>query len=288
MPHTLNQDKRTMNLFCRVTLIALLCILPMSRALAGLMLYPTRIVFEGNDRAAQLELINTGAETETYRISLVNRHMSETGAFLAIDVPITGEKFADDKLRYSPRQVTLAPGVGQTIRIMVRKPANLASGEYRSHLLLAKQPDSRASNSVEGNNTEDDDNISITLTTLVSTTIPVIVRHGNTDASITMTHLKLQRPTDKAPVLTFILERDGNESVYGDLTISFTPDGGSEQVLERADGVAVYFPNPLRRVSIKLNSVNSSQFSNGILRVTYREQAEDGGKLMAKATLQLP
>jgi P pilus assembly chaperone PapD len=277
-----------MNLFCRVTLIALLCILPMSRALAGLMLYPTRIVFEGNDRAAQLELINTGAETETYRISLVNRHMSETGAFLAIDVPITGEKFADDKLRYSPRQVTLAPGVGQTIRIMVRKPANLASGEYRSHLLLAKQPDSRASNSVEGNNTEDDDNISITLTTLVSTTIPVIVRHGNTDASITMTHLKLQRPTDKAPVLTFILERDGNESVYGDLTISFTPDGGSEQVLERADGVAVYFPNPLRRVSIKLNSVNSSQFSNGILRVTYREQAEDGGKLMAKATLQLP
>lgn len=288
MPHTLNQDKRTMNLFCRVTLIALLCILPMSRALAGLMLYPTRIVFEGNDRAAQLELINTGAETETYRISLVNRHMSETGAFSAIDVPITGEKFADDKLRYSPRQVTLAPGVGQTIRIMVRKPANLASGEYRSHLLLAKQPDSRASNSVEGNNTEDDDNISITLTTLVSTTIPVIVRHGNTDASITMTHLKLQRPTDKAPVLTFVLERDGNESVYGDLTISFTPDGGSEQVLERADGVAVYFPNPLRRVSIKLNSVNSSQFSNGILRVTYREQAEDGGELMAKATLQLP
>jgi P pilus assembly chaperone PapD len=288
MTCTLNLNKRAISLFRRFALVALLFLLPTSDALSGLMLYPTRIVFEGNQRAAQLELINSGTEKETYRISLVNRRMSETGGFSAIEVPVPGEKFAENILRYSPRQVTLAAGAGQTIRIMVRKPASLATGEYRSHLLLAKQPNSRGSNSIESGTDEGDDNISITLTTLVSTSIPVIVRHGNTDASVALTRLELRRPANNAPVLEFVMERSGNQSVYGDLAISFTPHNGSEQVIARANGVAIYTPNPLRRTSITLGQLDEYQLINGALQVTYREQAEDGGALLASTVLQLP
>ena len=48
---------------------------------AELMLHPTRLVFDRNDRAAQVELINNSKEPATYRITLVNRRMTVDGQF---------------------------------------------------------------------------------------------------------------------------------------------------------------------------------------------------------------
>lgn len=119
-------------------------------ARADLMLFPTRIVLEKNQRAAQVELINQGRSPETYRINLVNRRMSETGEFIPVGTPGPGEQFADPLLRYSPRQVTIAPGGSQTVRILLRKPAELAAGEYRSHLQFDRVAETSADSSVEG------------------------------------------------------------------------------------------------------------------------------------------
>lgn len=284
---TLTKKARTMRTLYRLTL-GILLLLPAIQALAGLTLYPTRIVFDGNQRSAQLELINNGTESATYRISLVNRRMSETGAFSDIDEPLPGEQSAEDLLRYSPRQVTLDPGKGQTVRVMVRKPANLITGEYRSHLLFAKQPKARGRTSIETRDAHGAHEIEIKLTALVGASIPVIVRHGNTNATVAMTHLDLSQTADKSPTLAMHIERSGSQSVYGDLTVIFTPRGGSDQVLARANGVAVYTPNSLRRASIKLDQPDGLQLGNGILRVIYREQAEDGGALLAEAVLRLP
>lgn len=288
MSHALPPTQRAPSFGLRATVFFVLLLFPVNHALAELMLYPTRIILDGNQRAAQLELINNGAESATYRISLVNRRMSETGVFSETDVPAPGEQFSDAMLRYSPRQVTLAPGAGQTVRIMVRKPANLASGEYRSHLLFARQPAPRGRTSVESSNAETDNEIGIMLTALMGASIPVIVRHGNTSASVALTELDLRQAAGKAPLLTLSMERSGSQSVYGDLAVGFTPSGGSEQVVARANGVAVYTPNPLRRASIALGQPHGPRLTNGTLRVTYREQAEDGGALLAEAFLQLP
>ncbi|WP_332822035.1 fimbrial biogenesis chaperone [Pseudomonas sp.] len=287
-PATSSRNTRAAHLLQRLTLSGLLFLLPASHAGAELMLYPTRVVFAGNQRAAQLELINNGSERATYRISLVNRRMSETGAFSEIDTPLPGEQFADDLLRYSPRQVTLEPGTGQAVRIMVRKPANLPSGEYRSHLLFAQQPEARGSTSIEERDPAAKNEIGIKLTTLVGISIPVIVRHGNTDASVSLTQLDLQQPPGKAPTLELQMERSGSQSVYGDLTVSLIPARGAEQVLARANGVAVYSPNRVRRANIALQRPNGQRLTDGALRVSYREQAEDGGALLAEAVLQLP
>lgn len=287
-PETSPRNTGATNLVHRLTLIVLLFLLPASHAGAELMLYPTRIVFAGNQRAAQLELINNGSEKATYRISLVNRRMNETGAFSEIDTPLPGEQFADDLLRYSPRQVTLEPGTGQAVRIMVRKPANLPSGEYRSHLLFAQQPDAQGSTSIEDRDPAAKNEIAIKLTTLVGVSIPVIVRHGNTDASVSLTHLDLQQPSGGASTLALQMERRGSQSVYGDLTVSLIPARGAEQVIARANGVAVYSPNLMRRASIVLQWPSGQRLTEAALRVSYREQAEDGGELLAEAVLELP
>ncbi len=271
-----------------LVLVGLLILLPQRQALADLMLHPTRIVIEKNQRAAQLELTNNGAEAATYRISLVNRRMSETGEFSAIDSPGPGEQFADEMLRYSPRQITLAPGAGQVVRIMLRKPAGLAPGEYRSHLQFDKLPDAKGATSIETRGAGDKE-IGVVLTMLVGASIPVIVRNGETDASVRLSHLELQKPTGgEAPILSLQLHRSGSRSVYGDLTASFTPQGGSEQMVAKVGGVAVYTPNSLRRAKLALQPAAGVPLARGTLRVTYRERAEAGGNLLAEAAIVLP
>ena len=269
----------------RRVLIAISFLLGTAPAFAELMLYPTRIVIEGNQRSAQIQLINNGTESRTYRIALVNRRMNETGSFIDINEPLPGELFADDMLRFSPRQVTLAPGTGQTVRVMVRKPSNLPAGEYRSHLLFSQQPETSGHNSVE---TRKDRNkgIGVMITALIGASVPVIVRHGKLDAEVQLTHLELQQP-EQAPSLALWMERSGERSVYGDLAVTFTPQGGPETVIARANGVAVYSPNLVRRARLALKSPSEKPLANGVLRVTYQEPAEAGGKLLAEAALQV-
>ncbi len=269
---------------------ALFMLLVAAPASADLMLYPTRIVFDKNQRAAQLELINNGQQSATYRINVVNRRMSETGEFSAVDSPLPGEQFADELLRYSPRQVMLAPGASQTIRISLRKPAELPAGEYRSHLQFDRVPEASGTSSIDvpGQKPAAGE-VGVQLKALIGVSIPAIVRHGETAASVTLSGLELLKPAaGQAPLLAVVLQRSGNRSVYGDLAATFTPQGGATQQVGKAGGVAVYTPNPLRRVKLELQPPAGLVLARGTLRLTYRERPEAGDKLLAEAAIELP
>jgi P pilus assembly chaperone PapD len=267
-------------------LLALLALAP--PALADLMLHPTRLVFDKNQRSAQVELINNGSETATYRITLVNRRMTENGDFLPVDAPGPGEQFADAMLRYSPRQVTLAPGTAQTVRVLLRKPAELANGEYRSHLHFEVLPEARGATSIESQGKGDE--IGIVLNTAINASIPVIVRQGATSASVALSGLALiAGAPGQPPLLGLDIERSGNASVYGDLTASFVPqNGGAEQVLVKISGLAVYHPNPVRHAKLVLKPAAGTQLAHGTIKLVFRERPEAGGKLIAQASLALP
>lgn len=272
---------RALGLFMLLALLA-------QQAHADLMLNPTRVVFERNMRAAQVELVNNGTEPATYRISLVRRRMGESGEFSAVNEALPGELFADQMLRYAPRQVTLLPGIGQTVRIMLRKPANLPHGEYRSHLQFERMPSPAGKQSVESK-TGGDEQIGVFITAMVGASIPVIVRHGETSATVTLEQLKLLPGTGSEPLMAALdIRRSGNRSVYGDVAVAFTPHGGAERVLARASGVAVYTPLPVRKVKLALPGVDLARLSRGTLRVTYSERPDAGGKLLGETTLALP
>lgn len=257
-------------------------------ARAELMLFPKRIVFEDKQRAAQVELVNNGNEPATYRISLKNRRMNESGALAVIDSAGPGDMFADSMLHFSPHEVRLEPGASQTVRILLRKPEELAPGEYRSHLQFDKQPEVTAANSIEqpkGKSKE----IGISLTMLLGASIPVIVRHGEISASVAVSQMELQGAANgQPPLLSVLFERSGNKSVYGDLTVLFTPQGGSEQTLAKANGVAIYVPTPRRRMDLPLQLEHGVALRNGTLRVTLREREEAGGAMITEASRQIP
>ncbi|MES2758931.1 MAG: fimbria/pilus periplasmic chaperone [Pseudomonadota bacterium] len=263
-------------------LLAALLFAPGARA--DLMLFPTRVVFEKNQRAAQIELINSGTQAATYRLSIINRRMSETGEFVPIETPAPGELLAEPMVRFSPRQITLQPGTSQTVRVMLRKPADLADGEYRSHLHFEKLPEVKA-NSVETN--AGAGSIGVSITALVGASVPVIVRHGATSATVALSNLELLGG-NTAPALAMRFSRSGNASIYGDLDVTFTPHGGAAQPIGKMGGIAVYAPNPARQATLPLQLPASLALSRGTLAVTYRERAEAGGAVLAQASLALP
>jgi fimbrial chaperone protein len=257
---------------------------------AELSLFPTRIVLEKNQRSAQVELLNRGSAPETYRISLVNRRMTVDGDIVPADKVEPDERFAESMLRYSPRQVTLQPGQSQTVRVLLRKPAELDAGEYRSHLQFDRVEDSSAATSIEAAASAPvGGGIGVVIRALVGASIPVIVRHGDTQTRVTLSDLALETdPASSARILRLQFDRQGNRSVYGDLRVTFTAAGRAAVEVGRAFGVAVYVPNPLRKARLQLEAPPGVGLTGGVLHVTFRERPEAGGALLAEARLALP
>ena len=272
---------------CSRLQVLLLMLLPIGHASAQLMVHPTRIVLEGDQRSAQLEIINNTNRPATYQLSVVNRRMDVNGGFSNIETAAPGELFAEDMLRYSPRRISLAPGAGQVVRSMARKPANLPSGEYRSHLLFSEQLQPSATPRPPGE--EPAEGIGISLIPLVGVSIPVIVRSGDTAATVSMGALAVHpSKTGQSATVSLELHRTGNQSVYGDLILYFHPKGGTPREIGRAGGVAVYTPNAFRRIGMQLTSEMGAAPSNGSLTAVYRARPDDGGDVLAEASLTLP
>jgi hypothetical protein len=254
------------------------------RGPSDLLIAPTRIVFEGRLRTAEITLVNIGSATATYRITFVHLRMNEEGGTKEIETAAAepGERFADELIRYSPRQVTLEPNVAQTVRMQVRKPADLEPGEYRSHLLFRAVP----SAGPDLKTAQDPTAFSVQLTAIYGVSIPIIVRHGDTAAKATLSELEIAPPSgaDATPALRFRISRTGNQSIYGNLTVTFVPARGKPSVVGLANGVAVYTPNLLRRAAIPLRAPPGVVLKSGSLHLAYTKQ-DKGNETIAEADL---
>jgi len=284
MPHLENRP------LIRACVLGLLAALLAPLAKADLMLYPTRVEMEKNQRATQVELVNRGQATESYRVSVVNRRMTDTGQIVPADNAEPDERFATDMLRYSPRQVTLKAGESQTVRISLRKPAGLANGEYRSHLQFDRLPDVEGSSDLEQTAKAASGDFAVRLTALVGASIPVIVRHGDTSASVTLDTLSVEPASqaDSPPLLAFHMNRSGNRSVYGNLLATYTPVGGWPVDISQVNGVAVYVPNSVRKAKLPIRLPVGMALKGGVIQLIFSQRPEDGGKTMAQASLALP
>lgn len=251
------------------------------------MVAPTRVVFEGKGRSTTVNVINAGEEESTYRISLVNMRMSPAGKFEEIKEANDGEAFADKLIRFSPRQVTLAPGKSQVVRLALRKPAKLPAGEYRSHMVFREVPKD-AGASVES--LEKPSGIKIQLTAIIGISIPVIIRHGKTQASVAFEQVRYVPADTKEnkPMLDIKLTRTGNQSVYGGFTAEYLPKEGEGVVVARVNGIAIYTPGNDRTLEIPLNVPAGVKMSKGMIKLTYRRPAEQGGDILAQTQVPLP
>ncbi len=279
---------------CIVSVLALVFAGPLvqSSLAQGVSIAPLRVLFDGRTRSATVFLTNRTSETATYRISLVNRRMLETGAIVVADKADEDEYFADDLIRFSPRRVTIAPYTSQTIRLLARRPRGgfPENIEFRTHLAIRSIPVTPRLKDLENEEALiAEGKLSVTAVATIETVIPILMRLGNPQATIKITNpsLQLKHPQSSYPVLSVDLVRRGERSVYGELEVLHVGLDGKETHLHLGRGLAVYFPTPKRTRIITLKKANAQMLSSGKLIVRYTETEDMHGDQAAELTIPL-
>lgn len=251
----------------------------------NLLITPRRVVFEGSKKSLDLNLANTGQDSATFAISLVQIRMKDEGVFETITEPDPGQQFADKNIRFFPRSVTLGPNEAQVVKVQVIKSTELTPGEYRSHFYFRAVPKAKPLGEIEPVN--DTTTISVKLTPVFGITIPVIIRIGDNTTRVTLSDLSFLTVNDTIPRVGMTFNRTGNMSVYGDISVDHISTSGKITRVGVANGIAVYTPNPIRRFQFNLNKVPGIDFNSGTLRIIYSASSDVKPARYAEAELLL-
>ena len=125
----------------------------------GLLVAPIKLELGGRIRSGTFKILNRDPVMVDYRISFTSLLEKDKG------------KDAKDWIRFSPRRVRLGPGEHQTIRVVARKPSDLAPGEYTARILIQALPPARKVD-------EQTENIQINLDIVYGVSIPIIIKHN--------------------------------------------------------------------------------------------------------------
>ena len=249
------------------------------------MVYPTRLVFDGKqDRIQIINLNNTGKDSTTYNLSYIENRMLEDGHLEILEKPESNQKIASPYLRFYPRTITLAPGETQVVKIQLVRTNELEKGEYRSHLYfrpIVKPEELKKRNQ----KTRPSEGISISLQPVYGVTIANIVRINDPKSVSTISDLALEEAGDKT-FLAFQLNREGDASSYGDISVEYiSPEGERTKVAEKK-GLAVYTPGTIRKDRVRLKNIEGVDYTTGKLTVRFTAQGADK-TVLAEKTLEL-
>lgn len=264
-----------------------LSIITSTRAMAqgNLLITPRRVVFEGQKRTQDLNLVNTGIDTAKYNVSIIQYRMREDGTFEEITTPDAGQNFADKNIRFFPRTVTLSPNEAQVVKMQLTKSEQLSPGEYRSHVYFRAVPKQTALGTAEVK--KDSTSIGVKLIPIFGITIPVIIRVGESTMKVNLSDVKLEIISDTIPRLQFTFNRTGNMSVYGDILVEHISPSTVITQVGTVRGIAVYTPNSVRRFQMELDKKNKVDFHTGNIKITYTSQSDTKTEKYAEAVLKL-
>jgi len=129
----------------------------------------------------------------------------------------------------------------------------------------------------------DSENISINIKTVFGISIPVIIRNGESTTAIELSDISLEKNLD-AILLSMNINRTGNMSVYGELTVDHIAMDGTTNEIGKVRGLAVYTPNTKRNFSMNLQNLELIDLSKGSLHITYKTEE---GKLLGETKFDL-
>lgn len=229
-----------------------------------------RVIFEGTKRAEVLTLINNTAEEQTYRLGWRNMRLTEDAGLKEIPEGETPAdiKFADQMVIFAPRRVVIPPGGSQQVRLMLRKPKDLAEGEYRSHLWV--RPEAEAVK-FEAKPAEDGKS-AVQIKMLAGLSLPVFVRQGQMTATAKFESASARQADGKLKI-DLVLSRQGNRSLYGDL--DFICTGGEEKVIRQMRGIAIYPELTQRRFNFTFSLPKEGLPGCPAMRIVYTADKED-------------
>lgn len=220
-------------------------------SLANIMLAPKRVVFEGRTRSATVVVLNTSRQTKSYNLGWKMVKADENGK----PVPATLDESAQSVSKmvvFSPRRVTIEPNGRQTVRLSLRRPADLPMGEYRGHLVFS---------ATEASHERQDfgkvgKGIALALNIGIGMSIPIIVRQGEVGLdNVQIADAQLAADDKGGQFLNVTLTRKVNEgaSAYGNMR-AYTKGDGKNQTIATSPNLSFYPDQPKRVIKMALTS----------------------------------
>lgn len=256
-----------------------------SYAQSDLLIFPKRIVFDGNhQKVKKVYVTNNGIETATYKISYIELDMDKEGKLVELDTIYDNQNIASKNLRIYPRHITLLPGESQVVKVQLVNERNIKEGEYRSHLYFRSIPNPKNIDQLS-NGHELEDNIRINLNYVYGISIANIIRVGNPNVEVSIESFKLEHIKEQDISVSMSFERRGNISSYGHIEFEYISPNGKIVHLKTIKGFAVYAPGNLRRAHFGLSTLDGLDLNNGKIRATYKEEGNE--RIYAQEVLNL-
>ena len=192
----------------------------------GLVVAPTQVIFTPKMAVYTMSATNRSNRPMHYKLILSDEVMNAQGG---VETQAEGFAYSARRLlRFMPDEIRLKPNEGQRIRILVRRPENLAPGDYHSHLIFEEQkPEPPVSGTAALAGGPDGGQAKFGVTSLLSIGIPLIVQQGPISASLTLLGMNPVKPRNDVgnyPPYEIRIARSGNATGRGFLTLR-TPAG---------------------------------------------------------------
>jgi P pilus assembly chaperone PapD len=246
---------------------------------AGLLVSPTRIIFENSTRYVTVNVRNTGDAIGRYKIELVDATMDENGAIRVREDGSKDENSAISMISLSPSRMTINPNEGQVVRMLLKNNKNLPDGEYRSHLRV-----SMTDSNVPPEGATPDKALGVTVQTRTAMIIPVIVRQGQTSYNVTIDDAKLVTgggDKQQIPEVKLTMSFSGNRSLVCNAKVTHVaPDGKETQLAFQ--GFAIYRGVAKRTHTAPLTVPEGVNIHTGRLRVDLLTQQNEGDHVLAE------
>jgi P pilus assembly chaperone PapD len=262
---------------CLFLFIIMLSVSVHKQACASLMILPTNIVFEGRERYADVTLINNGLDTKNYLLEWTyHKMLPETGAYELLENLEEGEFDLSKYVVLSPKRVRLEPNAKQKIRIALRRPNDIAPGDYHVHLRFTAVPDEQEVESAVDNS--DGPKAEASVKFVVSYSIPVILRVGESDAKAKLGQLSLERNQNSGLLDVLVpVERlsENPYSILGYLLVYHIAEDGNEELVGELSNANI-FPEIDSRT---FRAFLTKEITGGSLRVVLNEREKDNANM---------
>ncbi len=236
-----------------------------------LMLNPVRLIFNDRERTAQLSVINPTNQAEDYKVYIVPMKREKDGKWVLSEDATPQDKKISNMIRFSPRRSRIEKKSKQVVKFMLRKPADLAKGEYRARIFLS--PILKPKKTIK--EPSKDEKLSIGLDVQVTTSFPIIIQHKTELPTVKAVNITLMNKSDNSGTTEKLVEveyqRKGEFSSFGDVNLFYRPTKEDDwRQIGFTRGLAIYSPETKKKLLIALKNITDEELKNGMLRLEYR------------------
>lgn len=243
----------------------------------------TQLLFDGKKRSGKLTIFNQGDQPATAKIVFKKHIVYPDGRKTFEDMNFEYNQYPYNvditkSLKISPRRITLDPKRKQTFRVFLRKPPDLAAGEYRVYAFLEVVE----LVTEEKANIANSDEVALDIDIGVSLGIPIVVYHGELNgkiediASADVTPLPKDRIREgETHQIKVAINRSGNASVGGYVSLAYNTNSGKEKRLFN-QSVSIIPDNEIYTFIYDFDpGINLTQLPAGSLKVQLYDKTKE-------------